>query len=98
TAHPLANLVCRLLPVQKDQPGRGADLARRAVAALEGVMVDEDPLQGVERLPLGEAFNRGDLGAVLHDRGSQARVDPSAIQEDRARATLPVVTSLLFPG
>ena len=48
----------------------GADLAGRAVAALEAVVLEEGGLDGVEVVALGEAFDGGDLGAV----GVTARV------------------------
>ena len=41
----------RLRPALGDQPDRRADLARRAVAALEGVVLDERLLQRVQRVP-----------------------------------------------
>ena len=81
-----------------DQPDGGADLARRAVAALEGVVVDERLLQRVQRVPLGQPFDRRHLRAVLHDRQGQARVDAPAVHQDRAGAALPVVAALFRPG
>ncbi len=55
-----------------DQASRRADLARRAVAALERVVVDERLLQRMQRAVRRQALDRGDAGAVLHDRQRQA--------------------------
>src|ERR1700727_815188 len=85
-AHPLAQLIVteryRLrLEIRSDvtrhalaklrrHADRRADLTRRAIAALESVVFDERLLQGMKRAGSAEAFDRGDLAAlVLHRPG-----------------------------
>src|SRR5262245_54123069 len=46
----------------------------------------------------GEALDGGDAGSVLHDGQSQAGVDATAIEQNRAGPTLPVVTALFCSG
>ena len=97
-AHQLADLVGGLRLAFGDQPGRRADLSRRAVAALERVMVDERLLQRMQRAVRRQAFDRGDLGAVLHDGQRQAGIDAPAVDQHRAGAALAVVAALLGAG
>ena len=73
-------------------------LLARVCPALDAYhLVDESLLQGVKNLPLGEPFDRRDVGAVFHDGQRQARVDAPAVHQDRARPALPVVAALLRP-
>jgi hypothetical protein len=67
----------------------GDDLAQRAVAALEGIVLDEGRLQRVQRFPAGEALDGRDLGAIVHDRERETGVDPPPVQENGARAQRP---------
>src|SRR6185312_345240 len=77
-----------------------AELAGRAVAALEGVVLDE---RGLERMQVAvaagpaQSLDRGDLRAVVRDREEEAAVRPPTVEQDRARAALPVVAALLRP-
>src|SRR5262245_43275518 len=80
-----------------------AELAWRAVAALERVVPQEGPLQRVEVTGLAEALDRLDAGAVVGDREGEAGVDPAGIgppsaYQHRARAALAVVAALLGTG
>src|SRR6185312_13679834 len=84
-AHPLSDLRRRTRVLLVDTPDAGDDLTRRAVSALEGVLVDEGLLEWVQPAVLGEAFDGGDLGAVVHDRQGQAGVHPPAVEQNRAR-------------
>ena len=52
--HPISSVVLR--PAFGDQAGGGTDLARRAVAALEGVMLDEGLLQRMQRAALRQTL------------------------------------------
>ena len=52
----------------------------------------------MQRVAAREALDGGDLRAVLHHRESEARIDPPAIDQDRAGAALAVVAALLGPG
>jgi hypothetical protein len=63
-AHEFADLVRSFRLALGDQPGRRADLPRRAIPALESVVVDERLLQRMQRAVDSEPFDRGDLGAV----------------------------------
>jgi hypothetical protein len=62
------------------------DLVGGAVAALEGVVVDEGCLHGVQGVALGEAFDRGD-GAAL-DLGGESQAG-----DDGAGAALAVIAA-----
>ena len=97
-AHQLADLVGGLRLAFGDQAGGRADLARRAVAALEGVVVDEGLLQRMQRAVRRQAFDGGDLRAVLHHRQREAGIDAPAVDQHRAGAALAVVAALLGAG
>ena len=77
---------------------RRADLARRAVAALVAVVLDEGGLHRVQLVRRAQAFDGGDAVAVVHHRQRQARVDPATVDDDRAGAALAVVAALLGAG
>src|SRR5215469_10219777 len=79
-------------------PNRRAELSRRAVAALEGVMGDERLLQRVQVLAISQPLNRDDLGVLVRDGERQAAIDASPVKQDGAGATLPVVAALLGAG
>ena len=55
TAHPIANFLRRASVSLVDAGDAGYDLPGRAIAALEGVALDEGGLQGMELVSLGEA-------------------------------------------
>src|SRR5258706_6063890 len=78
-----------------DQANRTHDLAGRAEPALQAVMRDEGGLDRMQLVPARDAFNREHIGAVVAERQRQARIDPSTVDQDRARAALAAVTSLL---
>src|SRR5215471_5133225 len=71
-AHELADFLRGFCPTLRDQSCRRADLPRRAVAALERIMVDERLLQRMQRALGCETLNRGDLRTVVHDGKRQA--------------------------
>ena len=81
-----------------EQGDRRADLPRRAVAALEGVVLDERGLHRVQRLGRAEALDGGDVDAFLHHRERQAGVDAAAVDEHGAGAALAAVAALLGAG
>src|SRR5262249_39235522 len=97
-AHELANIITRARPARGDQTGSRTDLPWGAITALEGVVLDEGLLQGMQRVPLRETFDRRDPRAVLHDRKRQAGVDRPAVDQNRTGAALAVVAALLGPG
>ncbi len=75
-----------------------ADLAGRAVAALEGVVLDEGGLQRMQGTRRAQAFDRHDLVVLVHDGEGQARVDAPAVDQHGTGAALPVVAALLGAG
>ena len=81
-----------------DQAHRAHDLAGRAEAALESVMGDEGGLHRMKRVASGEAFDGDDLRAVQAQRKSEARIDPPAVDENRAGAALPSIAAFLGSG
>src|SRR5258708_27133095 len=78
-----------------DQANRAHDLAWGAEPALEAVMGDESGLDGMEFAAARDTLDRENVGAVVADRQCQARIDPSSVDQDRARAALAAVASLL---
>src|SRR3954464_11831332 len=75
-----------------------ADLVGRAVATLQSVMVDEGGLHGMEVVAVGQALDRRDLVAVMHQGEAETAVDPLSIDDNRARAALSLIASLFCPG
>ncbi|ORV96089.1 hypothetical protein AWC13_19135 [Mycobacterium kubicae] len=73
----------------------GHDLAGRAVAALECVLVDERLLQRVKFAALGKTLDGGDVRAVMHHRKRQAGVDPPTIDQHRAGTAGSLVAAFL---
>src|SRR5688572_3555416 len=110
-AHALADLVvghlcarpgdvlCRVAGLPRARLGekadRGADLPRSAVAALEGVVLDEGGLHGVELVALCEAFDGRDLAALQGGGEGQAGQHAPAVDEDSAGPALALVAALL---
>src|SRR5207248_3003630 len=79
-----------------DAGDRRHDLARRAVAALEGIMLDKGLLHRVKvAVVIGEPFDRG-YRAILHARRErQAGQHAPPIKQYGAGAALTVVATLL---
>jgi hypothetical protein len=61
-------------------------------------MRDEGGLDRMQLVPARDAFDRDDVGAVVAERQSHARIDPSAVDQDRAGAALAAIASLLGSG
>ena len=113
-AHPLADLPrCERRfrgEVSTDRTGtrlgeharRRAELARGAIAALEGVVPEERPQQRMRlsRPPSchRQALDRRDLRAVVRDGKREAGVGPAAVDQHRAGAALAVVAAFLGAG
>lgn len=98
SAHQLADLVgVRGLAFGQEACCR-TNLSWRAIAALEGVMVDEGLLQGMQRAIPGKTFYGRDLRAVLHDGERQAGIDPPTVDQNRAGAALTVVAAFFGAG
>ena len=58
-------------------------------------MFQEDLLQGVESFGTGKALDSGNLSAVDFNGKHQAGINDSAVQDNSARTTIAVVTSIL---
>jgi len=79
-------------------PDRGTQLAGRAIAALEAIMLDEGVLERKQMAGLSEAFNRSDRTIlILHGQG-EAGVDPFAVDQYRASSAGALVATLLGAG
>ncbi len=79
----------------------GADLARGAIAALEGIVFDEGGLNGVETLDavtFGEAFDCGDLRAFGGEGEGEAGVDAAAVEKDGTSPALSVIAAFFTAG
>ena len=81
-----------------DARDTGEDLPWRAVAALKCVVLDEGRLQWVQHITARDALNGGNARSVVHDRQSQTRIDPPAIEQHGACATCTLIAALLCPG
>ena len=75
-----------------------ADLPRRAEAALQCVMRDKGRLHRVQRIAVGQAFDGGEVTALLHHGQRQAGLDAPPVAEDRAGAALAAVAAFLGAG
>ena len=60
----------------------------RAIAALEGVSLDEGGLQGVELLALGQALDGRDLTSFHESGEREARFHALAVHQHRAGSAL----------
>src|SRR5678815_1455429 len=67
------------------------DLARRAVAALEAIVLHESRLHRMKLLWRAEPFDGRDFVALVHHRERQAGDDPPPTDQDRACAALPLI-------
>jgi hypothetical protein len=94
----LANLLERRVGVLAQQSLDGHDLARRAVSALEGIVLDECLLDGTERLASHQALDGGDLGSLSLEREHHARVAWASVDEHCARPALAPLASGLGAG
>src|SRR5438093_5945599 len=97
-AHELADLVVRSRAPLAQQRDRRHDLPRRAVAALQAVVLHEGGLHGMERAVGRQPLDRDDLGARLHRGQRQASLDAPAVAQDGAGAALPQLAALLGAG
>src|SRR5215470_15556560 len=85
-------------PLFGEERDGGADLAGRAVPALEPVMAHESGLHRMESALFGQALDGGDLVAIMHYRERQTAIDALSIDDDRAGAALSLVAALLRTG
>src|SRR4051794_33969430 len=76
-----------------DKPHRSHDLPWRAIAALERIMLNEGLLHRMQAAVLRQSLNRGDRLALRHHRESEAGIDPPAVEQNRAGATLAKVAA-----
>src|SRR5207247_3459383 len=74
------------------------DLSRRAVAALEGILVDKGLLHRMQLVALREPLDREDLLPLGGERQRQARYYPPAVDQYGAGTALSVVAAFLGGG
>jgi hypothetical protein len=72
-----------------------ADLPWGTVAALEGIVFDERPLQWVKILIVGKPLDRDNLGILMRDGKSKAAIHAPPIKQNGTRAALPMVAAFL---
>lgn len=72
-----------------------ADLSRRAIAALEAVMLDERRLHRVQFLRRTKPFDRRHRIALVHDGKAKAGIDADAVHQHRAGAALTMIAAFL---
>src|SRR5438093_2874852 len=82
------DLVFGRVRVLREQIRGGHDEARRAVAALQAVLVPERLLDRVQLAILGHALDRLQVLALRLDGEHRAALHGFAVDEDRARAAL----------
>src|SRR4029453_8294073 len=82
----------------REQRGAGDDHPRRAIAALQGLVVQEGLLQRMELPPLLQALHRGDRLAGQRRRLEEARARGLAVEEDGAGAALALAAAVFGPG
>src|SRR3954462_12583794 len=94
----LADLVVGRPRIALEQGGRGDQHAGRAVAALEGVVVGERPLQRRQLVARGEALDRADARAVGLDGEQHAALHELPVEQDAARAAVARVAADVAAG
>src|SRR5438445_6555004 len=93
-AHPLADVFIRSgVSFPKQCRGR-ADLAGRAVTALETIVPDERRLDGKQPSIAGETFHCHNFLAGVHRSERETGIDPPAVDENRASAARSLIASL----
>jgi hypothetical protein len=82
-----------------DASHRRHDLARRAVTALHGIVIDEGLLHGMQvAICRRQTLERRDLASVRPRRQRQAGSDAAAIDVYGAGTALPMVAAFLGAG
>src|SRR3569832_266860 len=94
-AHLLTDLCARFRMTFRNETGRRAELARRAIAALEGITLDESGLQWMQFAIRSKTLDGRNLRAVLGDGEDEATIYPFSIDQHRAGAALSLVASFL---
>src|ERR671912_1455187 len=82
---PLADLLLRRVRVLLKQAHRSHDHARRAIPALQPVLLVERRLHGMPTAVLRETLDRRDLTPIGLHREHRARLDRLTVHEHRAR-------------
>src|SRR4051812_9476019 len=77
--HLLANLVVRAGSAFLDCADRRHNLPRCAIAALEGIVLDEGCLHRMQPVAFGQALDGGDVAALAHHREGEAGDDTPAV-------------------
>ena len=94
-AHPVADFLRRAGMTLVDAGDAGHDLPGRAVAALEGVALDEGGLQRVQLFALRQALDGRDLAPLDEGSEREARFHALAVHQHRAGAALAEAAALL---
>ena len=81
-----------------DAGDAGHDLPGRAIAALEGVALDEGGLQRMELVALRQALDGRDLAPLHEGSEREARFHALAVHQHRAGAALAEAAALLRAG
>src|SRR5262245_10489298 len=77
---------------------RGHDLTGRTVAALQGIMIDERLLHGMERsVSVGNTLDGDDVPAFNLCHRGQAGCNAPTVDMDRTCTALAMITALLSP-
>src|SRR5262249_47392688 len=87
----VADLFFARIGVLAEQVGRRHNHPRRAITALQAVLLAEGLLHGRELAPLSQPLNRGDFAPVDLDREHGAGLDGLVVHPDRAGAALAAV-------
>src|SRR5882724_3410846 len=74
-AHPFADFVIAVRVTFFHTCDRGTNLARRAVAALKSVVLDERALHWMQLFAIGQTFYGRDLVAFMRDSETEAGID-----------------------
>jgi hypothetical protein len=73
----------------------GTNLTRRAIATLKAFVTNESGLQRMQLIAPGQTLDGRDFAAVVNHSQSQTGINPSAVNQHGAGATLSVIATLL---
>ena len=76
----------------------GTNLAGRAIAALESIVLEKRRLHRMQLVAVREPFDGRDLIAFVRDREAETGVHPAAVDQHSAGAALAVIATFLRAG
>jgi len=98
-AHKFADLSIIFCMAFMHARNRGHNLARRTVATLECIVIDEGLLHRMQRaIGLYQTFDGGHVVALVHCGEAEARQDPAIVDEHSAGATLAMIATFFGSG